>query len=43
MIEERIRRFQDLSNNRYYKHFNIVLEELLWGRRHALATAIFYL
>jgi len=51
MIEERIRLFQTLVANKHYKHFNLVLEELVqrvrynrrWGRQHARDVAEFYL
>jgi hypothetical protein len=51
MIEERIQVFRNLAANRYYNHFNLVLEELVdrvrynrrWGRQHTMDVSSFYL
>jgi len=51
MIEQRVQVFRNLAANRYYNHFNLVLEELVervrynrrWGRQHMRDVASFFL
>jgi hypothetical protein len=51
MIEERVQVFRNLAANRYYNHFNLVLEELIervlynrrWGRQYTRDVAGFFL
>jgi hypothetical protein len=51
MIEQRVQVFRNLAANRYYNHFNLVLEELIervrynrrWGRQYIRDVAGFFL